>query len=188
MKPLHCARLFLVALLAGCHAFPVPPYAVSHSNIQSLKSNGPQVVTLGSFDTVPLPSRCRVAGDIVLPGSMKFADYIRFAIRDELLIAGYVLADNALTPAGDVPIVSGRVTAINFQNVDTHTTWDMAWTLAMTLGSTTGRTVSVAVDYTFPTSENAISACSEVAGAFMPAIQALVGKAVNSPEFTSLLQ
>ena len=63
-----------------------------------------------------------------------------------------------------------------------------AWDISMSVNSSSYQGYSVSVFYQFKTSWDAFSACQNVADAFGPAVQALLGKLVTHPEFPLLVQ
>jgi len=79
--------LWIVALglLTGC-ALPISPYAVSSSDITSIRS-AHKAIDLGDFSDGPTSASCRGEG-IAPEGGRSFAQYIRDAFNDEIVIAG----------------------------------------------------------------------------------------------------
>jgi hypothetical protein len=61
-----------------------------------------------------------------------------------------------------------------------------SWNIALKLDSSNGKTLSASEHYEFHTSYSAASACHNVADAFQPAVQALIGKVVAAPDFRLL--
>lgn len=78
--------------------------------------------------------------------------------------------------------VTGTVEVVDLDTLGTGT-----WKLAIKLRSPkrpAGYQVTTA--YSFSSSFSAVSACRNAAAAFGPAVQDLLGKAVDSPEFATL--
>ena len=63
-----------------------------------------------------------------------------------------------------------------------------AWDIALTLKSSNGRTVAASERYEFGFVYIGQQACNEVAKAFVPAVQNLVGKLIRHADFPSLLR
>ncbi|CAM5786380.1 hypothetical protein CCAE64S_01752 [Castellaniella caeni] len=59
--------------------------------------------------------------------------------------------------------------------------------MRLTLKSSNGRSMSLTESYPYTTSFYGETACNQTAQALMPAVQDLVGKAVRSPEFKTLV-
>ena len=169
---------FLLALLclAGCDSFTAAPYGISADNNIALKSAGAGAhVAVGNFVmAAKYDPGCRMAGPIQLPGGLTAEAYIQKAFSDELKIAGLYdeSAKNRLT---------GTITQFEFGS--TSGGWDMA----LTLTSTNGKNASAKEHYEFHSSFTAASACHNVADAFQPAVQGLIGQIIQSPDFKALL-
>lgn len=173
-------RIFAVLslfALAGCDSFTAAPYSISADNDLALKAAlGTQHVGVGGFtSTTPGDVNCRLAGPIQLPGGLTFADYVQKAFADELKVAG--LYDEKSTV-----LLRGVITDLKFDSLGG------SWDISLAVNSSNGKAMTVAEHYEFHTSYTAGSACHNVADAFQPAVQSLVGKVVAAPEFRSLVQ
>jgi hypothetical protein len=116
---------------------------------------------------------CRAAGPIQLPGDITFEAYIQKAFTDELKLAGRYDAQSPVT-------LTGKISELSFSSTGG------SWNIALKLDSSNGKTLSASEHYEFHTSYSAASACHNVADAFQPAVQALIGKVVAAPDFRLL--
>jgi hypothetical protein len=162
--------------LASCDTFTVPPYSATADNNLALKAAlGDQHVAVGQFTMAAKPDdTCRGTGPIQLPGGMTFEGYLQKAFTDELKLAGLYDAQAPLT-------LTGRITDLRFTSMGSGT-----WDIALTLDSSNGKTLSATEHYDFHTSYTGNSACRNVAEAFQPAVQELVGKVAAAPDFRVL--
>jgi hypothetical protein len=169
----------LVALiaLAGCDSYSAAPYSISADNDIAMKSAlGTEHVGIGPFTAAKeFDTNCRLAGPIQLPEGLTFPTYVQKAFADELKVAG--LYDEK------APIVlSGVVDDLKFGSMSGD------WDITVTLNSTNGKSMTASEHYEFHTSYSAGAACHNVADAFQPTVQGLVGKVVTAPEFHALLR
>lgn len=171
--------IVLVALiaLAGCDSFSAAPYSISADNDVALKSAlGTEHVGVGPFTAAKaFDTSCRLAGPIQLPEGLTYPSYIQKAFADELKVAG-------LYDEKSPVVLTGVVDDLKFGSMGG--TWD----ITLTLRSSDGKSMKAAEHYEFHTSYTAGSACHNVADAFQPAVQGLVGKVVAAPEFRTLLK
>ena len=85
MRSTGMVAIVAASLLAGC-AVPFPVYTVSSSNVTSIRS-AKAVVELGEFSGLQTSVSCRLQ-PISPEGNRTFAQYIRGALNDEVVIAG----------------------------------------------------------------------------------------------------
>lgn len=172
-----------LAALAGCSTYSVSRYAISADNVVALRSLQGQKVGVGEFTSSPKNEKtgadlaeimCRGVGPIKTPDGESFASYIKKAMVDEMKMAEIYATDAATA-------ISGNLDAIDFSSAGGH--WDMR----LTLKSSNGRSMSLTESYPYTTSFYGETACNQTAQALMPAVQDLVGKAVRSPEFKTLV-
>lgn len=165
----------LLLTLAGCDTFAAAPYSVSADNNVALKSAlGSERIATGTFTMAkPFDPGCRLVGPIELPNGLTFEGYIQKAFTDELKVAG--LYDDK-----SQVILQGVVNDLKFSSTDG--TWD----IGLTLKSSNGKAITVAEHYDFHTSFSGVSACHNSADAFQPAVQALIGKVIATPDFHTL--
>lgn len=165
-------------ILSGCETTSSRPYTASTNNVltfQSILSDSK--VNLGIFteaeDVGSLS--CRLNGPVdVSPGKTK-VEYIKEAMQTELFMAQAYAID------GDVTL-TGHLDSLTFSSVS-----PASWTIGFTISSNKSEGYSVSTKYKFKTSYSAYSACQNVADAFGPAVQSLIGEIVNHPNFKSLV-
>jgi hypothetical protein len=169
--------LGVLLLLAGCDTFTAAPYSISADNDVALKTAlAGEHVGIGPFTAAQkLDETCRLAGPIELPSGLTFETYIQKAFADELKVAGLYDDHAAIT-------LSGVVNDLKFSTVSG------AWDIAVTINSSNGKSLPVSEHYEFHSSYTAMAACHNAADAFQPAVQTLIGKAIASPDFRSLMQ
>jgi hypothetical protein len=172
------AAFAIMGLLAGC-SVSANPYAIHGDTVLALRAHRSTPVRLAPF-TSDKPGKseilCRGAAMIQTPGGTPFEKYVEDAFRTEMLVAD-VLSDTA-------PVtLSGRLDKMHFS-----TAAEAIWELGVTLQSSNGRTLTVAEAYSFNWHFGGDSACREAATAMAPAVQSLIRKTVQHPDFSSLLQ
>jgi hypothetical protein len=166
----------ILLILSGCDSFTAAPYGISADNNVALKSFSAQSVGIGTFTAAKdFDMSCRLAGPIQLPTGLNFVTYIQKALSDEFKVAGLYSVSAPVT-------LTGSVDHLAFSSMSGD------WDITLTVHSSNGHTVTVAEHYEFHSSYTAESACHNVADAFQPAVQALIGKLFAAPEFRSLIQ
>jgi hypothetical protein len=113
---------------------------------------------------------------IQTPGGVPFERYVEDAFRTELLVAGLASQNAPVT-------LTGHLERMHFQ-----TFAEAAWELQATLTSSNGRRLTVVDQYSFNWHFVADYACREAATAMSLAVQSLVRKTVQHPEFAGLLE
>lgn len=161
--------------LAACDTFTAAPYGISPDNNLSLKAAlGEQRVAVGPFTMqAKVDPACRAVGPIQLPGNVTFETYIQKAFTDELKLAERYDPQSPVT-------LTGKITQLEFSSMSG--TWD----IALNLASTNGKSLAASEHYEFHTSYSGVSACHNVADAFQPAVQALIGKVAAAPDLRVL--
>jgi hypothetical protein len=173
--------LLAVSVLAGCSTYAVPRYSISADNVVALKTTVVNGVGVGAFSQAPIPNEdpneimCRAVGPIKTPDGESFADFVKTGFVSELKIAG------VYAPAAPAQL-TGRLDTIGFSSVGG------TWNLGLTVKSSNGRSMSVAEEYSYKSSYYGETACNQTAQALMPAVQDLIAKVVQSPEFPTLLK
>ena len=170
-----------VALVtAGCSTTNSIPYKASTANVisiqKTLASQGKKV-SVGSVSMAPGVEEsptCRLMGPVKVAPGKSLAQYIKDAFIEELFMA------DAYSPTAQ-PVINAKIENIEFSSVS-----PASWDIAMSISSPNSPGYSVSVNYGFDTSWDAYSACNNVADAFGPAVQALLGKVVTHPQFASL--
>jgi hypothetical protein len=167
-----------VAMIAsGCSTYSATRYSISTDNVVALRSLNGKTINVGAFtSTVPGQKEimCRGVGPIKTPDGEPFSSFIRKALLDELKIANIYSASAPVT-------LTGNLDAIDFSSQSGN------WNINLTVKSSNGKSISTSEVYPFTSSFVGDTACNQTAQAFMPAVQNLVGKVVNSPEFIALV-
>ena len=170
------ATLLALIVLAGC-SMSATQYAVHPDTIITLRTHTGKTVTLAPF-TSDKPGKseimCRLVGMVQTPGGVPFEKYVGDAFRTELVVAG-LLAESAPVSLG------GHLERMHFS------TGDAVWELQVTLSSSNGRRLTIAENYPFNWHFIGDYACREATTAMALAVQSLVRKAVQHPEFAGLL-
>lgn len=171
-------KLKLLALLAsttiftGC-AYNVAPYGAAVQNVETIKTYNLKPVSVGKFQSNE-PGKasitCRAAGPVTVAPS--FESYIEKAFIDELKLAGIYDPASAL-------VLTGRLEQVDFSSGIT----DGNWTFTLTMTNARKEQFKTVSKFSFSGSFVADKACQEVAQAFGPAVQKLVGDVVRDPQF-----
>ena len=182
MRPAHqigaiCA---LGALLAACDTTSaLVPYQPSTRNVLAaqgaLRASEGQV-SVGAFTatTDVSPPLCRGLGALDVSPGRSIPDFIQEALQTELFTAGVYDAD--------APAITGSVDELEVNTFGTG-----SWTIALTVRSPSHPTgYQVRTDYAFSTSSFVYAACRNATSAFNPAVQDLLSRVVNHPEFPRL--
>lgn len=155
-------------------------YSISADTNVALKSIGAGNINVGDFKgPEKFDSGCRAAGPISPPDNMSFEAYIQKALADELKVAG---AYDDKTPK---VTLTGLVDQLAFSSSRGLT--GGSWDIGLRVDSSNGKFVHVSEHYEFNSGFIADTACKQTAEAYLPAVQNLIGKLVNSPEFKSLV-
>lgn len=169
-----------IVILSGCETTSSRPYAASTNNVltfQSIITSSESKVKLGSFTEAENTGSltCRLNGPVdVSPGKTK-AEYIKEAMQTELFMAQAYAIDGDIT-------ITGNLDSLKFSSVS-----PASWEIGFTISSNKSEGYSVTTKYPFKTSYSAYSACQNVADAFGPAVQNLIGEIVNHSNFKSLV-
>jgi hypothetical protein len=118
---------------------------------------------------------CRAVGMVQTPGGVPFEQYVQDAFRTELLVAGLASDSAPVT-------LMGHLERMHFS-----TSTEASWELRVTLAWSHGRRLTIAEDYAFSWHFIGDQVCREAATAMALAVQSLVRKAVQHPEFAGLL-
>jgi hypothetical protein len=177
-KKVLATVLAAVVVLSGCETVTSLPYSASTENVLTIQSKlaSSTSVKLGTFTESPDAGSltCRLSGPIdVSPGKTQSA-YIREAMQSELFLA------KAYDTASDVEI-SGNLDSYSFSSIA-----PASWKLSLTVSSNKSPGYTVDVEHKFKTSYSASGACKNVALAYNPAVQALIAKVIEHPDFKKL--
>lgn len=178
---LACALLALPALAVG-QTYSPPDFVVDTESLLELSAHKGSAVQLGPFESNLKDDSqvaCRGMGPIRMANGQTISGYVHDAFQLQLNSAGLV---NATSPT----TVTGRLESMDFG-------WGLPlqgkakWTMTVVLNSSNGRTLRIASTTEFEGGMNAILFCQNAPGFFMINVQALVRKAITSPEFIALL-
>ena len=170
----------LVSLLTACSTTNSVPYKSSTANViaiqNALKASGKKL-SVGNFKAgagVDENLACRLMGPINVAPGKTFSTYVQEAFQEELFLA------QAYDPNSPI-VINGELEKLSFSSVSPAN-----WNIALRVSTKNNPGYTSAVTYTFDTSFDAYSACQNVANAFGPAVQELLKKVVNDPQFSKL--
>ncbi len=169
-------HLVMVLALYGCSTMTPARYSISADTNQLLKQfRGRKAVLTELVSAASYEPTCRLMGPIQAGDGLTIPQFVAKAFNDELKFAD--LYDEAQGVR-----LSGSMDKVAFSSASG---W---WDLAMTLRSEKGVQFSVEHRYTFTTSFDAFTACTQTAQALGAATQDLIKKTVSHPQFSSLLE
>jgi hypothetical protein len=172
--------LLAIASLSACSTFTPQRYNISADNNIALKAIGVGNINVGAFSgPASFDRACRGAGPIAPPDNMSFEAYIQKAFADELKVAGLFDDKSPQTT------LSGAVEKLSFSSSRGLTGGE--WDISLRINSSNGKSLFVSEHYEFESGFIADTACKQTAEAYLPAVQNLIGKAVKTPEFRTLL-
>jgi len=181
MKTSFLMVLPLTIVLGACSTYTTPRYSINADTNVGLKSLGALSIGMGSFSgPASFDNACRAGGPLAPPDGMSHTEYLRKAIEDELKVAG---AHGATNPR---IVLSGIVNKLEFSS--TRGLTGGSWDIDLTLSSSNGKRMSASEHYQFESGFVADTACKQTAEAYMPTVQNLIRKIVQSPDFKALLQ
>lgn len=167
-------------LITGCSTTNSIPYKASTNNIITLQNKLKQTntkVNLGDFvmaKGVDEEPTCRMMGPIKVAPGKTLSTYIKEAFQEELFMAQAYDTSSSTT-------IEGRIEKIAFSSISPAN-----WEIALHVSSNKSPGYTTTVKYNFDTSYSAASACKNVADAFGPAVQELLGQVVNNSKFDEL--
>lgn len=169
-----------IALLGGC-AHQISKYSPSFQNMTALHhlSGHAQKINLGVF-TDPKQTRsllCRLEGPEQLPGNATYVSYLKNALRSELNQAGLYAPHSNMT----LDATLNHITADSMMG-SAH------WTLQMTFNDHIQKPYVVSSTYPYSTDVIADIACTQVAQAFVPAVQKFMRTLYANQNFRKTLQ
>lgn len=168
-----------VVCLAACESTSAIPYQPSTQNViaaQRVLQPANATVAVGSFSAaegVAKPT-CRMAGQLDIAPGKDVPTFIRDAFESELFMSGAYAAEGVQ--------ISGHV-----EDLQVNTFGTGSWTITLALTSPSNPTgYRVTTTHEFASSFSAYSACQNAVTAFNPAVAALLGQAINDPNFASV--
>ena len=165
--------------MIGC-GYVVNNYGASVENVESLRAVGSVAVSVGDFTSYKPGLKsigCRAAGPVSTPNKESFEGYIKNALVSELKLAG-IYSDNSSVQ------ISAHLEKIDFNsNIGAG-----KWVFNLTVKGADSSSVGVNSTHEFSTNWVADKACQQVAQAFSPAVQKLIGDVIKNPEFKNLVK
>lgn len=176
--------LTLAFVLSACSSmltYTPPHYSASLDNTIAIKRFGGGNINAGPFTkTAEVDNDCGItAGAVRMPDNLSFEGYIQKGLVEELKIAGMF---DDVTPK---ITLSGTVDQLSFfsrRHIYTST-----WTIGLLVNSSNGKSVHVSEQYNFDVGAGSRADCQRIADFYLPAVQKILGKFINSPEFKSLI-
>lgn len=170
----------LTLLATGCATNNSPRYASSADTVHALRGMKiGEVATVGNFImTSAADLQCRAVGPIMLPDNHTLPSYIKKALEDELKMAGIY------NPSNPTVTLTGLVNKAAFSSAKGF--FQGHWELDVTIQSSNGKSVSAQEQYDFDSAYFADKGCQKTADALVPAVQNVLQKIVNSPNFKDL--
>jgi len=168
----------LLAALSGCSTYAIPNYSISADTVADLRTKVPGKVALGDFKSaegITGDIMCRGVGPVKTPEGEPYAQYIRNALRSELIMAERY--DEA-SPM----LLTGNLDTFTFSSNSGN------WTVGLTVASSNGKSLRVEQQHDFTTSFFGETACNQTAQAGMGAVQKTIGAVVRDPAFPSLVR
>jgi len=181
LKRTNAIALAALCALSACATPTTPRYSVGTDNVLALKGLNATGVYVGEF-TEPAKDdvKCRGIGTMRLQDGATHAQYLRNALADELKVAGAY----ANQPAR-VTITGALLEVDSSSGLGSN---NGRWSMTLRLQSSNGASLTTSSDYNFRAGFAATAACNNVAQAFVPAVQDIIGKAVASPDFAALVR
>jgi hypothetical protein len=176
--------LMLIFALGACSSlltYKTPQYMVSADNTAELIKLGVSNINVGAFTkTVEFDNDCGItAGSVVMPDKLSFEDYIRRGLIEELKTAG-MFDDNAPKIT-----LTGTVDQLSF--FSRRYLYTSTWYIGLQINSSNGQSVHVTDQYNFVADTGSASDCQKIANSYLPAVQKILGKVIDAPEFQSLV-
>jgi len=171
--------VLLPLILSACSTFEISRYSVSEYTNKAIISRGIRDVNIGSFTGYAFfNAGCRLEGPVAASDDMTFSTYIQHAFIAEFITA------SAYNPSSPITI-TGRVNKLKFTPSTVNTTG--SWDIAISLYSSNGQKYSFTEHYVFPSDTNSATACTKTADAFVSAMQSMIAKIVDTPDFMLLV-
>lgn len=180
MKTKTIALSLSIVFLSSCAALTPPPYSISADTDVALKKIPVGNIDVGEFKAPEdFNATCRAVGAISPPDNLTFQGYIQKALADELKVAGKF---DDKTPK---VTLSGVVEKLSFSSSKDIT--QGVWDIGLRVNSSNGKSDFVSEHYEFDSGFLGGPACQNTAAAYFPAVRALIGKLVESPQFIALV-
>jgi hypothetical protein len=167
--------------LTGCGELNIPDYSADYYQVQHLKKTGAHTtgISLGKFNdaTNEKNIQCRAAANIAPNGGESYANYIRAALKSELVSAG-------LYHTNAQPRLSATLTELQADNglSNPH------WIIAMRFNDHHQAPYRVRSEYTYDGHFIADDACKHAANVFVDATKKFLNKLYHNSHFKKTLQ
>jgi hypothetical protein len=176
--------LIVAFVLGACSSlltYKTPQYRVSMDNTAELHKLGRSNINVGTFTkTVEFDNDCGItAGSVVMPDKLSFEDYIRNGLIEELKTAG-MFDDSAPKIT-----LTGTVDQLSF--FSRRWLYTSTWYIGLQIDSSNGQSVHVTDQYNFIADTGSAADCQKIANSYLPAVQKILGKVIDAPEFQSLV-
>jgi len=169
--------VLIVVLLTGCVTYSAVRYSPMAETVALLREHRPVKVNVGHF-TMRNPRGasidCRLGAPIQTPDDEPFEDFVRKAFVAELVMAEVYSEGAPVT-------LTGVLEEFDFSSVDG------LWRITLALASSNSRQLTVTEVYDYGFHYLGDVACRQTAHALTPAVQDLVHKVVQHPDFAGLL-
>jgi hypothetical protein len=178
----HLLLFVIVVTLTACSSYITSRYSINVDTNIALRDIGLNGISVGPIKgPAEYASVCRLSGvypmSVIMPDGMSVGEYFKKALIDELKQAWMYVEQPARIN------ITGVINQAEFSSGMVNASWN----ISVTLFSSNGKTMNASERYEFKGSFDNDSSCFNVANAFMPAMQNLIQKIVQSPEFKNLL-
>ena len=167
--------------LSACSSIQPARYAVSTANVTNLKPYSHYKAVVSSMELAqPFDQKCRMIAPIQGIYGQNVAQFMRQAFNDEFQLA------DIFDPKGIK--IAGILHYIQFNSQMGVTDLTRGnWQMGLTLRSSNGHQLQVQHQYLFRSYLDPVSACNATSHALTPAVQGLIGKVIEHPDFAKLL-
>ena len=159
--------------LSGCMSSNVKSFQPDVEQSYVLKTSLKNKVRVGKFVMPAGQDKssilCRLAGNINLPGKMKYSQYLRKSFIETLI------SSNRFTDSAKAHTLKARIFSVDFSSTEGN------WVITAGMRVDRNPVVNIRSVTTFGTSFDAFSACKNVANSFQDAAADLVKNTFNNP-------
>ena len=169
--------------MSACSSYVAPRYGVSTENVLVLRQysrTSSVKVKVNKFTAskdVKQEIMCRAAGPVRASVGTTFQEYIKGALVDELVLSEVYATDAEIT-------IDGVLESIDFDTSGETS----EWMIKLKLSSNGFNTFTIDHTAHFGVTYSAERACAEIANALTPAVQDLIEKIINHPEFKKVFR
>jgi hypothetical protein len=172
---------FALGACSSMLTYMPPQYSIFPANTVALKRFGGGNIDVGAFtNTAELDNDCGItAGSIRMPDKLNFEGYIRKGLIEELKAAE--MFDDA-TPK---ITLTGSIEQLSF--FSRRNIYISSWNIGLRVTSSNGKSVYLTTQYNFDAGGGSRADCQTIADSYLPAVQQILGKFIESPEYRSLI-